>query len=821
MRETYELPAFLGRTVPVEFASRLAGFEMGEGEASVVLRCATGRYEPEVYDYYGTRCETLFRSPGRGEEATLRLDFETDEILRLRYAPGPAVPENDTPMVVGRFGGPTKLRVTEDDERVSFETAAIRVVVEREPLRLVVYDLAGRVVWATKPVDIEPMRRSERQWDPDQERWLFLHRYAYPPGVAPGGAGERPQAFASFDLRHDERVYGFGEGYGPLDRRGTRQKLWLQEAFSNASPASYKQVPFYLSSRGYGLFVNTSNALNFRVGELDHTAVSVTVEDAGFLDIYLVYGPSPEEILPRYTRITGQPAVPPKWTFGLWMSRITYSRQDEVEAVARKLRERRIPCDVLHLDTGWFAKESVSDLKFSEERFPDPAAMTEGLGDQGFRVSVWQWPNMVTDSEMFTEGRDGGYLAQRANGKPYLATGYDNDAGFIDYSNPEAVEWVKEKFRDLFRMGVAAVKTDFGEGAPAGAFYHGVPGEAMHNLYPLLYNRAVTEVTEEFAGAGKGVVWSRSAWAGSQRYPVHWSGDGVARFEDLACVLRAALSFGMSGFPFYSHDIGGFVGVPSPELYVRWAQLGFFSSHARLHGAPPREPWEFGQMAEDVFRFYDELRYRLMPYIWSEAVECGLTSLPMIRPLFLDCGEDPNTHRIEDQYLFGRNLLVAPVLDEGHHRALYLPRGRWVDYWTKEVLEGGRWISRDAPLDTLPLYVRAGTVVPHGPLTQYVDESPLDPLTLEVYLPASEGSYTVRDEDRPDIPVRYAREGDALPIGVGPAPGAVELVVYGGSVARGGVGGEPAEVRPVEGGGALRFDGTAARGVHLRLGEPR
>jgi alpha-D-xyloside xylohydrolase len=742
MRETYELPTFLGRTVPVEFASRLAGFEV-EG-SGVVLRCATGRYEPEVYDYYGTRCETLFRPPGRGEEAALRLDFETDEILRLRYAPGPAVPENDTPMVVGRFGGPTELQVREDAETVTFETAAVRVVVEREPLRLVVYDLAGRVVWATKPVDIEPMRRSERQWDPAQERWLFLHRYAYPPGVASGGAGERPQAFASFDLRHDERVYGFGEGYGPLDRRGTHQKLWLQEAFSNACARLVQAGPFLPEQPRLRALRQHLQRAELQGGRARPHRRLRDRRRRGVSRHLPRLRALPEEILPRYTRITGQPAVPPKWTFGLWMSRITYSRQDEVEDVARKLRERRIPCDVLHLDTGWFAKESVSDLKFSEERFPDPAAMTEGLGGQGFRVSVWQWPNMVTDSEMFTEGRDGGYLAQRANGKPYLATGYDNDAGFIDYSNPEAVGWVKEKFRDLFRMGVAAVKTDFGEGAPAGAFYHGVPGEAMHNLYPLLYNRAVTEVTEEFAGEGKGVVWSRSAWAGSQRYPVHWSGDGVARFEDLACVLRAALSFGMSGFPFYSHDIGGFVGVPSPELYVRWAQLGFFSSHARLHGAPPREPWEFGQRAEDVFRFYDELRYRLMPYIWSEAVECGLTSLPMLRPLFLDCGEDPNTHRIEDQYLFGRNLLVAPVLDEGDHRTLYLPRGRWVDYWTKEVLEGERWISRDAPLDTLPLYVRAGTVVPHGPLTQYVDESPLDPLTLELYLP------------RPKAPTRSA-----------------------------------------------------------------
>ncbi len=811
MRAVYELPTFLGRTVPVEFASALTGYAV-EG-SSISLRCSTNLYEPEVHDYYGTRCETVFRPPTAGEEAVLRLDFETDEILRLRYAPGREVPDNRTPMVVGGFGGASRLETTEDERAVTVRSAAVEVVVEREPLRISVCDLEGREIWATRPVDIEPMRRSERQWDPAQERWLFLHRYAYPLGTSE----DRRQAFASFGLRHDERVYGFGEDFGPLDKRGSRKKLWLQEAFSNAAPASYKPVPFYWSSRGYGLFANTSNALDFRVGELDHTSVSVTVEDASFLDLYLVYGPGPEQILSRYARITGPPTVPPKWTFGLWMSRITYEGQDEVEGVARKLRERRIPCDVLHLDTGWFEKESVCDLEFSGERFPDPAGMVRRLREQGLRVSLWQWPNMVLDSKMFEEGREGGFLAKRANGKPYLSTGYDNDAGTIDYSNPEAVEWVKEKFRDLFRMGVAAIKTDFGEGAPPGAFYHSVPGPAMHNLYPLLYNRAVTEVAEEFAGEGRGVVWSRSAWAGSQRYPVHWSGDGIARFEDLACVLRSALSFGLSGFPFYSHDIGGFVGVPSPELYVRWAQLGFFSSHARCHGAPPREPWEFGGEAEEIFRTYDELRYRLLPYIHSEAVECGGSGLPMLRPLFLDFGDDPTTHHVDDQYLFGRNLLVAPILTGENRRRLYLPQGRWTDYWTKEVVGGGRWLEVEAPLDTLPLYVRAGSIVPHGPPMQRVDERPADPLTLEVYAPGDAGSYAVREEDGPDVPVSYRREEDDLVIETGPAPGRVEIVLYGTRVSHAEADGERLDLEARGRGVSVGFDGTRPKTSRLRV----
>ncbi|KAA3661017.1 MAG: alpha-xylosidase, partial [Chloroflexi bacterium] len=486
-----------------------------------------------------------------------------------------------------------------------------------------------------------------------------------------------------------------------------------------------------------------------------------------------------KEILPGYTAVTGNPAVPPKWSFGLWMARISYSTQKQVEKVAADLRKHQIPCDVIHIDTDWYENDWECDLKFGKSKFPNPSDLMTELREQGFRVSLWQWPNMMLTSPMYKEGREGGYLVKKANGEPYHFTGFGPDAGMLDYSNPETVAWVKEKFRDLFRQGVAAIKTDFGEGLPPDGVYHSVPGESMHNLYPLLYNEAVFGVTEEMVGESKGIVWSRSAWAGSQRYPVHWSGDGVARYEDLACVLRAALSFGLSGFPFYSHDIGGFSGVPSPELYVRWAQLGMFGSHVRCHGAPPREPWAYGAEAERIFRQYDDLRYRLMPYIYSEAVKCGYTSLPMMRPLVLDYQDDPNTYTIDDQFLFGSSLLVAPILDETNQRRVYLPEGEWVNFWSKEILSGGKWLTADAPLDIMPLYVKAGTILPLGPKMQYVDERPLDPLTLEIHAPAATGQLTIHDEDRPDIEVSYRREGDKLHVDVSDTPGQVNVVVVG------------------------------------------
>lgn len=777
MPRSYEIPTFLGETLPVTFVSRLE--KLAVDGRSLTLHCTTNHYKPELYDYYGTVCETVWAPPTPGTPITIQIEFCTEAILRLRYFPGDTVPEHNTPMVVGQFDEPVHLAVTENEAEVVVETAVLRLTVIRDPWQLVLTDLKGKPIWHTLPIDVEGLMRPplEEQWNPPQQRWIFLHRYAYPWGHA--DHGDKKLAFASFGLEYDEHIYGFGESFGRLDKRETNQTLWIQEGFSNASPAVYKRAPFYVSTRGYGLFVNTSNAIRYRVGDLEHTALSAIIDDANLFDCYLIYGPTIQEILPRYTAVTGRPAVPPKWSFGLWMGRISYSRQDQVEQVAADLRKHQIPCDVIHIDTDWYENDWECDLKFGQSKFPAPAEMTARLRKNGFRVSLWQWPNMVLTSPMYQEGREGGYLVKKSNGEPYHFTGFAPDAGLLDYSNPATVEWVKEKFRDLFRLGVAAIKTDFGEGAPPEGVYHTVPGEAMHNLYPLLYNKALFELTEEMVGEGKGIVWSRSAWAGSQRYPVHWSGDGVARFEDLACVLRAALSFGLSGFPFYSHDVGGFSGLPSAELYVRWAQLGMFGSHVRCHGAPPREPWAYGAEAEHIFRQYDELRYRLLPYIYSEAVACGRTSLPMMRPLVLEYQDDPNTYTLDDQYLFGSSFLVAPILDASNRRRVYLPAGDWIDYWTKERLSGERWLMVDAPLDIMPLYVKAGKIVPYGPKMQHVEERPLDPLTLEIYAPANSGRLVIHDEDRPDIEVTYRRDGDQLLVEVSETPGQVDVLVFG------------------------------------------
>ncbi len=782
MTKTYELPRFLDHDpgdspANVLLLAKLTACRV-EGNA-FIMTCESNLYKPSIHDFYGTPCEVIF-SPGDPDQIfTCQLDFCTPEIIRVRVSPGEQVPENNTPMVVGQFDAPVTLNYQEDETHVRLETDALQVEIQKAPWQVIVSDQQGNRIWATKPVDIPPLLRPEIQWNPPQERWLFLHRYAYPVGAQ---LGDRQRVFASFDLDHDEHIYGLGEDFGRLDKRNIHRKMWLQEGFGNASPAAYKQTPFYMSSKGYGLFVNASNAMSFNVGHLEHTTLSLILEDTSLLDFYVIYGPTFKDILPRYTHITGKPGLPPDWSFGLWMGRITYDNQKQVEEVADALRDHQIPCDVIHVDTGWYEKEWVCDLAFSKERFPDPAEMTRHLHDQGFHLCLWQLPILVIESGLFTEAAEKGYLVKRPNGVAYLSSGFLSDAGLIDYSNPEAVGWIKQKFRDLFELGVDVIKVDFGEGAPPDGVYHGYPGTSMHNLYPLLYNQAVFEVTEDFYGEGQAMIWGRAAWAGSQRYPVHWSGDGIARYEDLACVLRSALSFGMSGFPFYSHDVGGFSGLPSPELYVRWIQLGAFTSHVRCHGQPPREPWAYGEVTENLFRQYMDLRYSLMPYILSEARWCVQSSQPMLRALVLDYQDDPTTSSIEDQFLFGRSLLVAPILKETNTRKVYLPDGNWIDYWTRAVISGPKWIDVEAPLETIPLYVKAGAIIPYGPKQQYIGEKACDPLTVEVYTPENEHAYAVVDSQMGQIPITYACEGNRIVLNIGRSVGQVIVKLIGADI---------------------------------------
>ena len=729
---------------PLQLVRSVEGYVVDD--RGIELRCATTQFERRHRDRYGTLVEIGVPTEA-GETVSIRLDVVTAEIIRMRMKPGEGMDENETPMLVANV---TKARapfdVTDAGASISLTTDAITLVLDKQPWRLRIENRAGQELFDTIPADVfqhPPTGESHLDGASITDAWPWFFRDLFPLGFMRNDEG-LAQSFITATVRHDEHFYGFGEKFSTLDKRGQAISLWHTNATGNTWPASYKNIPFFMSSKGYGLFVNSAYPIRYHMGDRNYTRYSIHLQDESF-DAFFIFGPTLKEILPRYTFLTGAPALPPLWSFGLWMSRMSYRTQEEVEEVARRLRHEDIPCDVIHIDTDWFETPWVNDLTFSRERFPDPQGMIDALRRQGFRLSLWQIPYIGTGSHFYDEGAEQGYFALNADGEPYHIDGFFGPTAVIDYSNPDAVAWIQAKFDPLFAMGVSVIKTDFGEGAPHDATYATVPGLAMHNLYPLLYNQAIFEHT--LAATGEGIVWGRSAYAGSQRYPVHWGGDPAALWDDLGNLWHGGLSLGLSGLPFWSVDIGGFGGTPTPELYIRWAQAGLFVSHPRAHGPIAREPWAFGETALAIFRQYAKLRYRLLPYLWTTAHHCVETSAPVMRPLVLDWQDDPTTASIDDQFLFGEWLLIAPIIDATDRRMVYLPRGRWHDYWTGATHEGPRWIDVIAPLDRLPIYVRSGAIIPMAPDMPHSGDKPWDPVTLDVY-PSDESAFELIDGER-------------------------------------------------------------------------
>jgi alpha-D-xyloside xylohydrolase len=529
---------------------------------------------------------------------------------------------------------------------------------------------------------------------------------------------------AVFSLSPDEKIFGCGESFTRLDKRGQKVVLWTEDARGAESEKMYKPIPFFMSSRGYGVFMHTSSPITCDFGRYFNGIYSLMIGDDE-LDLFVFLG-SPKDILDEYTNLTGKAAMPPLWSFGLWMSRITYYSEQEGRDVAAKLRENRIPCDVIHFDTGWFETDWRCDYQFAKSRFSDPNKMIADLKAQGFHISLWQLPYFVPKNRFFKELVEKGLVVRDAKGNlPF-------EDAVLDFSNPEAVKWYQEKIAGLLRMGVGAIKVDFGEAAPLnGQYASGRSGFYEHNLYPLRYNKAAAEITERITG--ENIIWARSAWAGSQRYPLHWGGDAENTDTGMEGELRGGLSFGLSGFSFWSHDIGGFVTRPPAELYRRWLTFGMLTSHSRCHGVPPKEPWEYGEAFMNDFRLAVEMKYKLMPYIYAQAKYCSEHGLPMVRALFIEYPNDPGSWLIEDQYLFGSDILVAPLMHaQTTGRDVYLPPGRWIDYQTGKVYAGG-WHQIEAGKIPACILVRDGTVIPHIKPAQSTMQMDWSKLDLVVY----------------------------------------------------------------------------------------
>ena len=529
---------------------------------------------------------------------------------------------------------------------------------------------------------------------------------------------------ATFKLSEGEKIYGFGESFTEFDKRGQKLNLFTDDANGVLSDEMYKPIPFFMSNRGYGMFMHTSTPITADVGNFYQAANQLMIGDDE-LDLFVFLG-EPKDILDEYTELTGKAPMPPLWSFGFWMSRITYFSEDGVREVAGKLRENEIPTDVLHIDTGWFETDWRNDYQFSDSRFDDPEQMMSDLEEDGFKVSLWQLPYFTPKNNLFDEIVEKDLAVVDNEGDlPY-------EDAVLDFSNPETVDWYQNKIGDLLDLGVDAIKVDFGEAAPYKGFYaSGRTGFYEHNYYPLRYNKAAADITYE--KTGEHIIWARSAWAGSQRYPVHWGGDAATSNNGMSASLRGGLSIGLSGFSFWSHDFGGFVEKAPEDLYRRWSLFGMLTSHARSHGTPPTEPWHYGEDFMDMFRKAGNLRYRLMPYIYAQAKHSSNNGLPMMRALFLEYPDDPGSWLIDDQYLFGSDMMVAPLMqDDAEARDVYLPPGEWIDYQTGKSYTGG-WHTIETGELPIVVLVKSGTVVPHIELAQNTKNMDWSELNLVVY----------------------------------------------------------------------------------------
>ena len=540
----------------------------------------------------------------------------------------------------------------------------------------------------------------------------------------------------SLTLDVGECVYGLGERFGPFVKNGQSVDMWNADG-GTASEQAYKNVPFYMTNRGYGVFVEDTGDVSFEVASEKVERVQFSTEGES-LRYYVIYGPTPKEVIEKYTRLTGRPALPPAWSFGLWLTTSFTTSYDEqtTSSFIQGMADRDIPLHVFHFDCFWMKGYNWCDFTWDTDTFPDPAGMLARYKARGLRICVWINPYIAQESPLFEEGMRSGYLIAREDGGVWQTDLWQAGMGIVDVTNPHARAWYCGYLKRLLDMGVDCFKTDFGERIPVrGVRYHdGSEPLGMHNYYTHLYNRMVFELLERERGAGEAVLFARSATAGGQMYPAHWGGDNSASYPSMAETLRAGLSLAASGFAFWSHDISGFEQTAPADVYKRWAAFGLLSSHSRLHGSSSyRVPWLFDEEAVEVVRRFTKLKCSLMPYLYGLAAQAHENGYPVLRPMFMEFPDDPACDTLERQYMLGGDLLVAPVMHADGHVDYYLPEGKWTNLLTGKTARGCRWQRETHGFMTLPLMVREGAVLAVGALRDRPDYDYADGVTLHVY----------------------------------------------------------------------------------------
>ncbi|EOC1472144.1 alpha-xylosidase [Cronobacter turicensis] len=522
--------------------------------------------------------------------------------------------------------------------------------------------------------------------------------------------------FERLDLGAGETVYGLGERFTALVKNGQTVETWNRDGGTSTEQA-YKNIPFYLTNRGYGVLVNHPECVSFEVASEKVSKVQFSVAGE-YLEYFVIDGPTPKAVLDRYTRFTGRPALPPAWSFGLWLTTSFTTNYDE-ETVNRfidGMAERQLPLHVFHFDCFWMKAFQWCDFEWDPATFPDPEGMLKRLKARGLKICVWINPYIGQKSPLFREGREKGYLLKRPNGAVWQWDKWQPGQGIVDFTNPAACDWYAGHLKRLVGMGVDCFKTDFGERIPTDVvWYDGSDPQKMHNHYAFIYNELVWNVLKDTVGEEEAVLFARSASVGAQQFPVHWGGDCYANYESMAESLRGGLSIGLSGFGFWSHDIGGFENTAPAHVYKRWCAFGLLSSHSRLHGSKSyRVPWAYDDEACDVVRHFTQLKCRLMPYLYRQSALAHERGTPVMRAMMLEFPDDPACDYLDRQYMLGDSVLVAPVFSEAGDVAFYLPPGRWTHLWHNDELDGGRWHKQRHDFLSLPVYVRDNTLLALG-----------------------------------------------------------------------------------------------------------
>jgi alpha-D-xyloside xylohydrolase len=639
--------------------------------------------ERQALLHVGSRLEQERWATLHGHMFTVRITSPMDNVARIqiqhhkgRVLKGPAYSLNAEPRPMSSELG---------DQRLSLSSGSLQVRIEKNPWSLSFVDTARGEVLTSSPYKAQGLMNKS--------------------GV---GVFMREQ----LTLGVGEQVYGLGERFQAFTRNGQSLDMWQADC-GTCSDKSYKNVPFFMTSKGYGVVVNTPARVAFEIGT-EHVMRAQFAVPGEDLDYFLILGPSPKQVLARLGALTGRPALPPAWSYGLWLTTSFTTQYDEatVQSFVDGMAARDLPLHVFHFDCFWMKAHHWCNFKWDEAAFPDPAGMLARLQAKGLHSSVWINPYIAERSHLFEEARRQGYLLQRPNGDVWQGPEWQAGMAFVDFTNPEATAWFQAELRKLLHMGVASFKTDFGEEIPTDVrYFDGSDPLLMHNYYTYLYNKAVFELLEQERGPGQACVFARSATLTCQRFPIHWGGDSYGTYESMAESLRGGLSLSLSGFGFWSHDIGGFESQGSASVYKRWIGFGLLSSHSRLHGSTSyRVPWSYDEEACDVLRHFTHLKCRLMPYLMATAVQAHEESQPMLRPMLLEFPEDPTCRTLDRQYLLGDGLLVAPVF-HASRAEYYLPAGSWTHLLTGEVRAGGRWYFDELDFFGIPLWIRERALI--------------------------------------------------------------------------------------------------------------